>query len=65
MDREVEAVHTRCKNCGQATWLLIRSTYLSDDGEQVIIIQPEEAPHSPAECKTFMRLEKETWPTLW
>lgn len=65
MQREVDQVHTRCRECGQATWLVIRSTFLSDDGEQTVIIQPEPVPHSPADCSAFRRLERETWPTLW
>lgn len=65
MQREVDAVHTRCRDCGQATWLVIRSTFLDDNGEQTIIVQPEEVPHDRAACATFKRLERETWPTLW
>jgi hypothetical protein len=65
MDREIDAVHTRCRTCGTATWLVVRSQFLDDAGELVVIIQPEEVPHSRADCERFTRLERETWPTLW
>lgn len=65
MQREIDSVHTRCETCGQATWLVVRTTYLNDDGEQTIVVMPEEIGHSRAECKAFDRLQRETWPTLW
>lgn len=65
MQREVESIHTRCQLCGQATWLLIRTTYLNDAGEQTITIMAEPVPHSAKDCTRFQALEKETWPHLW
>jgi hypothetical protein len=65
MQREIDAVRTRCTTCGQATWLVIRTTYLNDSGEEVVVVMPEPVPHDREDCKRFQTLERETWPTLW
>jgi hypothetical protein len=63
--REIDGVHTRCRLCGQATWLTIRTTDLDDEGQPYVVVMAEPVPHSPADCEAFTRLERETWPTLW
>lgn len=65
MQREIDSVHTRCFTCGVATWLVVRTTYLDDSGEEVVVVMPEEVPHSKSDCTAFLTLERETWPTLW
>lgn len=65
MQREIDSVHSRCQVCGQATWLVVRTTYQDDQGEPVIVVMAEEVPHSAADCKLFVALEREIWPRLF
>ena len=63
--REIESVHTRCRKCGQATWVVVRTTDLDDEGQPLVIVMAEPVPHTPLDCVRFQQLERETWPTLW
>jgi len=65
MSREVAAIADRCRDCGQATRLLILEVWEDDEGAENKAFYGEPVAHTRADCATMQRLDRETWPTLW
>ena len=63
--REVREVTDRCRDCGQATSVLIDETGIDDEGLDFRAIWAERIPHNRKECSDFVSLRREQWPTLW
>jgi hypothetical protein len=62
---EVDAIHTRCKECGAATRVVRRQDEWNGSGWDTVAVWSEDVPHNRADCKAMVALMREQWPTLW
>lgn len=64
MATEVVGISARCRDCGTATEVCLRSEDLDDNGDRRVRAWAEYVPHSKADCAKMEALEREQWPVL-